>query len=244
VRGAGDPELAARLARLRARVAAAARRVGRAPEEVTLVGVAKTQPAGAVVAAVEAGLAHVGESFAQEARAKIPAVAAALAERGLPAPCWHFVGRLQRNKAARVAEWFDAVESVDRASLAEALEHRVAQLGRPPLEVLLQVNLSGEPQKGGVAPEVLAALLAEVAGHSHLRVVGLMTVPRAAEDPEEGRPVFAQLRALRDALSAGPGGDTLRELSMGMSGDFEVAVEEGATRVRVGSALFGSRSPR
>lgn len=240
--GLGATEIASRLAQVRARVAAAAARAGRSADDVVIVGIAKMHPAAAVVAAVEAGLAHVGESFAQEARAKVPAVATALAARGLVPPRWHFVGRLQRNKAGPVAELFDCVESVDRVSLARALEHRRAQLGRPPLDVLLQVNLSGEPQKGGVDPEALPALLAELGELAHLRVVGLMTIPRAGEDPEQARPAFARLRALRDALSASPGGDTLRELSMGMSGDFEVAVEEGATWVRVGTALFGSRS--
>ena len=229
-----------RLAAVHARIAAAAARAGRAAREVTLVGVAKHQPAARVVDAVEAGLDRVGESFAQEAREKVPAVQDALRARGLPPPRWHFVGRLQRNKARLVAPLFDVVESVDRADLAEELARRAEAAGRR-LDVLLQVNLTAEPQKGGVEPETLPGLLREAAALPALRVIGLMTVPRADPDPEASRPAFAQLRALRDALRRQAGGGELRELSMGMSGDFEVAVEEGATWVRVGTAIFGSR---
>lgn len=232
--------VAERLAALRERIAAAARRGGRSPEEVTLVGAAKGQSVATVAAAVEAGLADVAESFAQEARDKVPAVAAALAERGVAPPRWHFVGQLQRNKARLVAPWCDCVHSVDRRSLAEELDRRAAAAGRR-LEVLLQVNLSGEDQKGGVAPGSLGELLRAAAALPALRVTGLMTVPAADPDPEAAREPFRRLRALRDDLCRRPGGHTLRELSMGMSADFEVAVEEGATLVRVGTSLFGPR---
>jgi hypothetical protein len=232
--------VAARLAAVQGRIAAAARRAGRGEGEITLVGVAKRQPAERVAAACRAGLRCVGESYLQEARARIPRVRALLAESGIPAPRWHFVGRLQRNKAREVARRFDVVESVDREELGRELE-RGAQEREGPLEVLLQVDLSGEPRKGGVAPEALPELLAASAGWTHLRVVGLMAIPAAASDPEASRPAFARLRALRDGLRARPAGASLRELSMGMSADFEVAIEEGATWVRVGTALFGAR---
>jgi hypothetical protein len=235
-------EAAARLAAVRARIARAAARAGRRPEEITLVGVAKRQPAEAVAAAAAAGRAPVGESFVQEAREQIPRVAAL---RGPDAPplCWHFVGRLQTNKARLAAALFAEVESLDRAELALALERHAAAQGRA-LDVLVQVNVSEEAQKGGVASEGLAALAALVAGCPHLRLRGLMTVPAASDDPEAARPAFARLRELRDGLCRGAPGLTLPELSMGMSADLEVAIEEGATRVRVGTALFGAREGR
>jgi len=235
-------QLRERLDRVRARIGGAARRAGRSADEITLVGVAKRQPAERVAAARRAGLHCVGESYLQEAQAKIPRVGALLAACGAAPPHWHFVGRLQRNKAREVARFFDVVESVDREELGLELERRAAGRAQP-LEVLLQVNVSGEARKGGVAPEALPELLAASARWRRLRVVGLMAIPAAAEDPEASRPAFARLRELRDALRGGPGAEGLRELSMGMSADFEVAIEEGATWVRVGTALFGARDP-
>jgi pyridoxal phosphate enzyme (YggS family) len=221
------------------RIARAASRAGRRPEQITLVGVAKRQPAEAVAAAASAGLVHVGENFVQEARAKIARVAEL---RGLSAAplVWHFVGRLQTNKAKLAAALFDQVESVDRTELAHALDRHAAALGRT-LDVLLQVNVSGEAQKGGAEPGALAELAAAVGACAQLRLRGLMTVPAASEDPEASRPAFARLRELRDALCRAAPGLTLPELSMGMSADLEVAIEEGATIVRVGTALFGPR---
>ncbi len=233
--------LAERLDRVRTRVADAAHQSGRRPEDVTLIGVSKRQSAEAVVEAVAAGLADVAENFAQEARDKVPAVNAALAERGLPAPRWHFVGQLQRNKARLVAPRFDVVASLDRASLADELERRATAAGRR-LQVLLQIDVSDEPQKGGVAPAEAGRLLAHVAEKPALDLVGLMAVPAAQQDPEASRPAFARLRALRDEL-ASEADAPLRELSMGMSADFAVAIEEGATQVRIGTALFGARPP-
>jgi hypothetical protein len=235
-----EPGLTQRLARVRARVEGACRRAGRDPAEVTLVGVAKRKPASLVADAVAAGLGHVGESFAQEARDKLPEVLRHLAERALAAPRWHFVGQLQRNKVRLVAPLFDVVESVDRISLAEELDRRAAALGRT-IEVLLQVNTSGEAQKGGASPEAVPALLAQTSLLGALRVTGLMTVPAADPDPERARESFGRLRRLRDDLCATPEGHTLTQLSMGMSADFEVAIEEGATLVRVGTAIFGPR---
>ncbi len=237
----GDVEEArARLEKVRQRIATAARAAGRDPADVTLVGVSKRQPVPRIAAAVAAGLTHLGESFAQEARDKRAALREALAELGVAEPRWHFVGQLQRNKARLVAPDFDVVESVDRASLGLELDRRAKAAGRM-LEALVQVNLSGEAQKGGVDPDGLPGLLRALAPLTHLEVTGLMTVPAASEDPEHARPSFAALRALRDRLSSTPEGGTLRHLSMGMSGDFEVAIGEGATIVRIGTALFGPR---
>jgi pyridoxal phosphate enzyme (YggS family) len=225
-----------RLAALRERIARAAQRAGRAPDDVTLVGASKRVPRERILVAVEAGLSHLGENYVQEASEKI----AWVAQRATRPPTWHLIGRLQRNKARAALELFDTVESVDRASLARELARRAEAAGRV-LPVLLQVNVSDEPQKAGVAPAELPALLEACAGLGGLRVEGLMAIPAPEPDPERSRPAFAQLRELRDRLRSAPGGKHLRELSMGMSADFEVAVEEGATRVRVGTALFGPR---
>jgi pyridoxal phosphate enzyme (YggS family) len=233
-------EIAARLEALRGRIAAAAKRAGRRPEDVTLVGVSKRKPASDIAAAVAAGLCHVGENYLQEALVKLPLVESALAAEGLPRPRWHFVGRLQRNKARHVAAHFDLLETLDRPALGDELDRRAAAAGRR-LETLLQVDVSGEPQKGGVAPEELPALLETSTRWHALRVVGLMAIPPTVSDPEQSRGAFARLRELRDAVRGAPGAEALRELSMGMTCDFEVAIEEGATIIRVGTALFGAR---
>jgi pyridoxal phosphate enzyme (YggS family) len=232
--------VAERLAEVERRVTEAARRAGRRREEVTLVGVAKGQPAACIAEAVAAGLGHVGENYAQEARAKLPELRERLAARGLSVPHLHFIGRLQRNKARDVARDFDVVESVDRAELGNELERRAAELGRE-LDVLLQVNAEAEASKGGVAPEAARELLAASRAWKHLRVAGLMAIPAPQETPEASRAVFARLRALALALRREPGGAGLTALSMGMSADFEIAIEEGATHVRVGTAIFGPR---
>jgi pyridoxal phosphate enzyme (YggS family) len=234
----GEEAIAARLAAVRERVRRAAVRAGLQPERVALVGVAKRKPSQLVAAAVRAGLRDIGENYLQEAREKIPKVKAELEATGVPEPRWHFVGQLQRNKAREVARSFDVVETVDRESLGRELDRRARSAERT-LDVLLQVNLSDEPQKGGVDPQALPDLLAASRVWSNLRVVGLMTIPAAAEDPEASRPAFARLRKLAEALRGAPGGDQLRELSMGMSADFEVAIEEGATIVRIGTEIFG-----
>ena len=232
-----------RLARVRESIDRAATRAGRRPEQVVLVGVAKRHPAELVAAAVRAGLRNVGENYYQEARDKIPKVQGILEACGVPCPRWHFVGRLQRNKARSVVGRFDVVQAVDRESLGQELNRRAAQDDRS-LEVLLEVNLSGEAGKGGASPEALRSLLAASAGWSHLTVSGLMTLPRASDDPESARPVFARLRRLSESLRSEAGGQDLRELSMGMSADFEIAIEEGATIVRIGTAIFGPRSEK
>jgi pyridoxal phosphate enzyme (YggS family) len=232
---AADP-----LAALRERVRAAASRAGRDPGSVTLLGVAKGVPSQRVVAAVRAGLADVAENYLQEATARRVELAQSFVQSDSTPPRWHFVGRLQRNKARRVAELFDVVHTLDRPELGLALERHAAALGRP-LAALLQVNTSGEEQKGGAPPDRVRELLAASRAWSHLRITGLMAIPAASDDPERMRPAFAMLRGLRDSLRADH--PDLRELSMGMSSDFEVAIEEGATIIRVGTALFGPRGP-
>lgn len=230
--GIGD-----RLDAVRERLAAACRRAGRDPGEVTLVAVSKAHPADAVRAAWERGQRVFGENYVQELVAK----AAELADDA-PNLRWRFIGHLQRNKAKDVVRVGAAVDSVDGMRLAQALARRVPD-GAPPLEVLVEVNVGREPQKAGCLPEELPALLAELRELSALRCRGLMTIPPAADDPEDSRSHFRALAEL--ARSApGDGEPPLPELSMGMSGDFEVAVEEGATLVRVGTAIFGPRPPR
>jgi pyridoxal phosphate enzyme (YggS family) len=235
-----DAGLVDRIAAVRERMAAAAGRAGRAAEAVTLIGVAKRVTAERVAAAVRAGLTDIGENYLQEARTKLPEVRASLEQSGHKCPKWHFIGQLQRNKAGVVAETFDVIQTLDRARLGRDLDRRAAAAGRG-LEVLLQVDLSGEPGKGGIAPDALPELLAASADWPRLTVRGLMAIPAPHDNPEAGRAAFARLRALRDGLRTQPGGDALAELSMGMSADFEIAIEEGATLVRIGTAIFGAR---
>jgi hypothetical protein len=240
-------EVRSRVETLRARIAAAAARAGRPADDVTLVGAAKRQPIERVAAAVAAGVTHLGHNYVQEAqamRAELDARLAELPPGGDPPRLrWRMIGHLQSNKAGAAVGCFDAIDAVDSAKLARALDRRAGDAGRR-LALGIQVNLSGEAQKSGLAEGDVPELLAACADLEHVEVTSLMTMPAAAEDPETTRPVFARLRALRDALRTAPGGAKLEGLSMGMSGDFEIAVEEGATLVRVGTALFGERAPR
>jgi len=218
---------------VQARLEAAARRAGRSPDEVTLVGVAKTVPADRIRPVVAAGLRHIGENRVQEAVSKIDALA------GLtPKPQWHLVGHLQSNKAVRAAALFDWIHSVDSEDLARRLDRAAAARGAP-LNVLIQVDLGREATKHGIAETQVLALARALAPLPHLRLAGLMTIPPLLETPEGSRRYFRRLRALRDEAAAA--GISLPELSMGMSLDLEVAVEEGATMIRVGRALFGER---
>lgn len=223
---------------LRDRIAQAARRAGRPPESVRLIGAAKRQPLDRLEEAIAAGLEDVGENYVQEAARKREALA------GAPHPLrWHMIGRLQRNKAREAVVLFDCIHSVDRISLAAALDREAARAGRR-LEVLLQVNLSGEAQKSGVGEADLDGLVDAVVKLEALRPVGLMTMPAPDPDPEAARAPFARLRTLRERLRGRAGDGSFAELSMGMSADLEVAVEEGATMVRIGTALFGARENR
>ena len=222
--------------RVRERIDRAARRAGRRAEEITLVAVTKTVPAQRVTEAIREGLTVLGENRVQEAREKIPRIPLS-AE-------WHLVGHLQSNKAAAAAELFSMIHSVDSGSLARRLD-RACEAADRRLEVLLQVNVSGEQAKSGLRPDELHAALEEAASCARLRLAGLMTIPPLAEDPEESRPHFARLKGLleeaRGWLPAGPVREAMHHLSMGMTDDFEVAIEEGATLVRVGRAIFGER---
>lgn len=221
-----------RLDEVRGRIRAAAARSGRPPERVTLVGVTKTVAAEVVQEAVALGLTDLGENRVQEAQAKIQAV-------GRDRARWHLIGHLQRNKSGRAVELFDRFHSVDDVDLAETLSRHAVSSGRP-LPVLVEVNVSGEATKFGVAPDGLEPLLERIAALPGLRLDGLMTVGPMVERAEDARAGFARLRTLRDRAEQRLG-LALPELSMGMSGDFEVAVEEGSTMVRVGSAIFGAR---
>ncbi|MFH7320997.1 YggS family pyridoxal phosphate-dependent enzyme [Desulfurivibrio sp. D14AmB] len=228
--------IADNLAAVRARIAAAARRAGRDPDAVRLVAVSKRVPTERLRQAIAAGQRLFGENYLQEAQEKIAEFDPA-GELG-----WHFIGHLQSNKAKAAAENFTMVETVDRLKLATLLDRHAAMAGRV-LAVLVQVNVGGERQKSGVAPEQAAELLRAMAGLPALRVMGLMTMPPWSAEAEASRPHFRRLRFLAEELTAqgllGRHGKV--ELSMGMSGDFEVAVEEGATLVRVGTAIFGPR---
>lgn len=224
--------LAANLAAVRERVAGAARAAGRAPESVTIIGVSKTHPAELVTAARAAGLTDIGENYLQEALPKIEAV-------GREGLVWHFIGQLQSNKTRPVAESFDWVHTVDRLKLAERLSAQRAFHG-PPLQVCLQVKLADEPGKGGATPEELPALARAVAALPKLKLRGLMCVPPESGDPGEQRRWFSQARTLLESLHRD--GLPVDVLSMGMSGDLESAIMEGATHVRIGTALFGTRS--
>lgn len=218
----------AALANVKHRIAQAAEAAGRRAEDVTLVAVSKTFPAALIREAAACGQRDFGESYVQEALPKL----AELADLGL---VWHFIGPIQSNKTRDIAAHFDWVHGVDRVKVAQRLAQQRPP-GLPPLRICLQVNLSGESSKGGVAPGEVFALAEAVAKLSGLELRGLMTIPAPRGDP---RPDFRRLRDLREQLNAR--GYALDTLSMGMSNDFETAIAEGATLVRVGSAIFGNR---
>jgi pyridoxal phosphate enzyme (YggS family) len=231
-----DPAaLRARLDDVRARISRAAGRAERAPSSIRLIAVSKTFPAEVVRAAAEAGQVDFAENKVQEALRKMDETA------GLTLR-WHLVGHLQTNKARQAAARFDLIHSVDSVRLLERLES-AGLASRRQVDVLVQVDLAGEATKYGVAPDNLLPLVTTARHCTGVRIRGLMILPPAADDPEASRPYFVALRRLRDDLVAqGVDPAMLSELSMGMSHDFEVAVEEGATMVRVGSAIFGARS--
>jgi pyridoxal phosphate enzyme (YggS family) len=218
--------IAANVAAVRARIEAAAHRAGRDPASVTLIAVSKTFPAEAVAAAIAAGIRDIGENRVQEAETKRPAVEAT----GAAPARWHLIGHLQSNKVKPALHTFDILHSVDAPRLAETISRHASA----PVDILLEVNVAGEASKYGLSPDAVAAALERIRALPNLNPCGLMTVAPAVDDPEQVRPVFHRLRELRDALG-------LAELSMGMTHDFEVAVEEGATMVRVGRAIFGMR---
>jgi hypothetical protein len=226
--------VARNLAAVRTRIAAAAGRAGRDPKDILLVAVSKTQPPAAVAAAWAAGHREFGENYLQDALPKLDA----FAEQGT---VWHFIGALQSNKTRAVAERFQWVHTVDRESLAQRLsEQRPAML--PPLEICLQVNVSGESSKGGIAPERLPELATAVSGLPRLKLRGLMAIPAPVRDMEAQRAPLRQLRELLEDLNAR--GHRLDTLSMGMTDDLEAAILEGSTLLRIGTAIFGPRPPK
>jgi PLP dependent protein len=225
------------IARVREHIASAAKRAGREPEDIALMAVSKTFPADAIKEAYSAGLRLFGENKVQEFSGKSPSLLAlANAE-------WHMIGHLQTNKAAKTAELFTAIDSVDSLRLAEKLNSAAAQLGKN-LNVLLEINVGGEAAKSGLSadsPE-LESILQAAPRLDRLKISGLMTIPPYSEDPQDARPYFRQLRELRDKIAVRRLAVNMETLSMGMSHDFEVAIEEGSTCVRVGTAIFGERN--
>lgn len=226
--------IAERLARVKETIAEACARAGRDPAEVTLIAVTKTIPADVIQAAISAGVEHIGENRVQEARDKFPHVPAGVVR--------HLIGHLQTNKARYIPGLFDWVHSLDRIELAQALGKRAQREGRT-IDCLIQVNVSGEETKHGVAPERALELVEQVAEVEGLRVRGLMTMAPLTGDTGLIRWVFASLRSLSQEIEkANIPGVSMEHLSMGMSNDFPIAIEEGATMIRVGSAIFGPRT--
>jgi pyridoxal phosphate enzyme (YggS family) len=217
------------------RMAQAAERSGRKGKEIRLVAVGKTKPAEMIGEAIEAGLSVFGENYVQEAEEKI---------RAFPQAEWHFIGKLQRNKVKKAVSLFSWIQTVDSLSLLTEISRRAGEAGKV-LPVLAEVNLAGEASKAGMDPEAIAELIEAAPGLPGIRLKGLMAIPPWTEDPEESRPYFIRLRELlAECVSRGGAGAGMTELSMGMSNDFEAAIEEGATMVRVGTAIFGSRARR
>jgi pyridoxal phosphate enzyme (YggS family) len=223
--------IAERLAAIRERVAEAARKADRSPADITLVAVSKTHPAETVREAFEAGQRVFGENRVQEIVAKAPLLPSHLR--------WHLIGHLQKNKIRKVLPLVELIHGVDSLELARDIDRVAAELGLFP-RILLEVNVSGEESKFGFNPDILRTQLRDLLALPRVQVEGLMTIAPWAEDPEEVRPVFSRLRILRDEYAT-RSGSPLSTLSMGMSGDFEVAISEGATLVRVGTSIFGTR---
>lgn len=227
----GDHHIATALARVRERIDAAARAADRDPAHITLVAVSKTKPAARVAEALDAGQRDFGENYLQDALAKIETLAAR-------DPLWHFIGDIQSNKTRDIASCFAWAHAVDRFKIARRLSDQRPD-GMAPLNVCIQVNIDGEASKSGLAPDDVPELAEQIAALEHVRLRGLMAIPAPADDFETQRRPFAALRALMDQLNAD--GHTLDTLSMGMSADLEAAIAEGATHVRVGTAIFGAR---
>jgi pyridoxal phosphate enzyme (YggS family) len=234
----GTTRLIDSLSSIYKRISHAAMRAGRSPEEVTLIAVTKTVAVHQIKEAMDAGLRAFGENRVQEARVKIEKLSAAAT---VPRVSWHLIGHLQKNKAKYAVRLFDLIHSLDSGELAEELNSQAEKI-RKLQEVLVEVKLSPEETKHGIARSELPRLLKMVHTMKHLRVRGLMTIPPFFENPEDARPYFRELRELRDTMNESRvTSHDLRDLSMGMSNDFEAAIEEGATMVRIGTALFGER---
>ena len=225
--------IAENLARIQERIQNRALKVGRKPEDITLVAVSKTVEISRIKEAIDAGVTTLGENYVQEAREKISQLGQEVS--------WHMIGHLQTNKVKYVVPQFSMIQSVDSLRLAQEISKRALKLGKS-IDVLIQVNISGEETKSGVNPEQLLPLLEKIAPLKGIKVKGLMTMPPFFSDPERARPYFRKLWQLREkTLPSLPDSISLTHLSMGMSGDFEVAIEEGATMVRIGTAIFGER---
>lgn len=223
-----------RIESIRKRIAAAAESCGRSPASVRLVAVSKTVPAERVKAAIDAGIESIGENYVQEAKEKFTVL-------GTEPVAWHFIGHLQSNKAKYAVRIFDLIHSVDSYKLARELDRHAAKNAKVQ-NVLVQVNTGGEATKSGVAVDGALELVREISRLDHLSIRGLMTLPPFFDAPERVRPFFRSLRELRDRIhDAAIPGVSMGELSMGMTGDFEAAIEEGATLVRIGTAIFGER---
>ncbi|MHB1959309.1 MAG: YggS family pyridoxal phosphate-dependent enzyme [Acidobacteriaceae bacterium] len=236
--------IADNIARIETEIAAACRGVGRPRESVHLMAVSKAHPAPSIAEAYACGIRLFGENRVQEYGAKQPALQAAEIFNSTPPACFHLIGPLQSNKAARAAQLFHAVDSVDSLHLVQRLDQAAASAGKP-LPILIEIKLSPEPSKHGLAPDAdeLHQLLERLPELENLKFRGLMTIPPYADDLEQVRPYFRRLRDLRDSLAQRYSSLAFDELSMGMSRDFSVAIEEGSTLVRVGTAIFGARSP-
>ena len=231
-------QLAARLTAVRERIAAAANASGREPEEVKLIAISKTHPASVIRTLIELGAGDLGENRVQEAEEKI-------AEIGRDRARWHLVGHLQANKARRAVNLFEVIHSLDSLDLARRLDRLCGDEGRDKLPVLIQVDLGHEETKSGIDESELTHLVEGLRSLTHLELIGLMTLPPFFDDTEQSRPFFRRLRELRNELgSRGAFGNRKGELSMGMTHDFEISIQEGATMVRIGTAIFGERVPR
>jgi pyridoxal phosphate enzyme (YggS family) len=231
-------ELKQKLQQVRTQITKAAKRAGRSADEITLVAVSKTHPADIVTSAIKAGAKIFGENKVQEAETKI-------GEVGRDAAKWHLIGHLQSNKARKAVELFDVIESLDSPELAHRLERICIETGRKKLSVFIQIDLAGEETKAGIPETKLPMLVETLTRCERLSFDGLMVLPPYFEDPEATRPFFERLRTIRDRLAGEHAFANGRgELSMGMSHDFEIAIEEGATVVRVGTAIFGQRNVR
>jgi len=231
-------ELRRRLDQVKDQIAQAAQRTDRKPSDITLVAVSKTHPAMIIQQAISIGITELGENRVQEAETKIPEV-------GRTAARWHLIGHLQSNKARRAVELFDVIHSLDSVALTQRLERVCGEINREALPVLIQVDLGHEATKSGAAEGEVPQIVEAIKQSERLRLTGLMTLPPYFDDPEQARPFFRRLRELRDELFEQRAfGHESGELSMGMTHDYQVAIEEGATIVRIGTAIFGTRGSR
>jgi pyridoxal phosphate enzyme (YggS family) len=228
-----ETDIAANINTIRERIAAAASRCSRTPNSITLLAVTKTVSPSAIERAIEAGITAMGENYVQEAREKIAVIGQRVS--------WHMIGHLQTNKAKYVVNLFDYIHSVDRLDLAVEIDKRARLIGRK-INILIEINVSGEETKDGIPAVKSIDLIKEVSGLENVSVKGLMTMAPYSDNPEDSRPFFSELRNIRNIIiNEGIAGIQMDELSMGMTDDFEIAIEEGATIVRIGRAIFGER---